>query len=89
MTLLAEAARSEQIAAPIVGEPGSDMVAKPVAKGGRDYYVKRLEMDLPQLAAKVRDGEMSVYAASVAAGLRKPAARKWTSPADFGIAATA
>ena len=53
--------------------------AKPGAVGTRAYYLARLESEAPELAARVRGGELSVYAASVAAGFRKaPAKSKWT-----------
>jgi hypothetical protein len=53
-------------------------VATPAKRGGRDYYLQRLERDHAAIAKRVHAGELSVYAASVAAGLRKAAAkRKW------------
>lgn len=54
--------------------------AKPAKPGTKAYYAERLQREFPQLAKKVAGGEMSVYAASIAAGLRKPAAKasKWT-----------
>lgn len=54
--------------------------AKPAKAGTKAYYAERLKREFPQLAKKVAGGEMSVYAASIAAGLRKPAAKasKWT-----------
>jgi hypothetical protein len=52
--------------------------AKPGAVGTRAYYLARLESEAPALARRVRNGELSCFAASVAAGLRKaPKARKW------------
>jgi hypothetical protein len=61
--------------------------AKPAAKTGavgtRAYYLARLECEAPDFARRVHDGEMSVYAASIAAGIRKaPAKRKWDA-ADY------
>jgi hypothetical protein len=55
--------------------------AKPIAKalpapakaGTRAYYLQRLEREFPRLAQEVAAGAMSVYAATVMAGLRKPA----------------
>jgi hypothetical protein len=44
--------------------------AKP---GSAEYYRQRLARDFPHLASAVKRGEMSVFGASVAAGLRKPA----------------
>jgi hypothetical protein len=54
--------------------------AKPAKAGTKAYYAERIKREFPQLAKKVAGGEMSVYAASIAAGLRKPAAKasKWT-----------
>jgi hypothetical protein len=55
-------------------------VATPAKRGGHDYYLQRLERDHPAIAKRVHAGELSVYAASVAAGLRKAAAkRKWNA----------
>lgn len=54
--------------------------AKPARAGTKAYYLQRLKAEHPQLAKKIAGGEMSVYAASIAAGLRKPPAKtsKWT-----------
>jgi hypothetical protein len=69
---------------PIAAEPTDIVsasaieVATPAKRGGRDYYLRRLERDHAAIAKRVHAGELSVYAASVAAGLRKAAAkRKW------------
>jgi hypothetical protein len=67
-------------------EPATPMqvIAKAAAKapaaGTKAYYLQRLQRDFAPLAAKVAAGEMSVYAASIAAGLRKAPAKasKWT-----------
>lgn len=92
---LAPGRREEQIAIPAIAiepvaiaeaEPATPMqtianaAAKPPAAGTRAYYLQRLQRDFPELAAKVADGELSVYGASIAAGLRKPAGKKsqWT-----------
>jgi hypothetical protein len=61
--------------------PAQAAIAHPVAKalpapakaGTRAYYLQRLEREFPRLAAQVADGVMSVYQATVMAGLRKPA----------------
>jgi hypothetical protein len=44
------------------------------------YYLQRLERENPALVAKIASGELSVYAASIAAGLRKAPAKtaQWT-----------
>ena len=54
--------------------------AMPANAGTKAYYLQRLQRDFPALAAKIAGGEMSVYAASIAAGLRKAPAKasKWT-----------
>ena len=52
--------------------------AKAVAN--RAYYLGRLEREFPALAARIHTGELSVYRASIKAGLRKPPARNWTQP---------
>lgn len=70
---------------PIV-EPVSAMqtiakaAAMPPKAGTKAYYMQRLQREHPALAAKIAGGEMSVYAASIAAGLRKAPAKsnKWT-----------
>jgi hypothetical protein len=55
--------------------------AKPAkAVANRAYYLGRLEREFPALAARTRAGELSVYRASIEAGLRKPPARNWTQP---------
>lgn len=53
--------------------------AKPAkTAANRAYYLQRLEREFPALADKVCSGELSVFRASVAAGLRRePKARKW------------
>ena len=52
----------------------------PAKAGTKAYYLQRLQRDFPALAEKIASGEMSVYAASIAAGLRKAPAKatKWT-----------
>jgi hypothetical protein len=46
--------------------------------GTRAYWLARLQREKPELAARVAAGELSVYAASIQAGLRKaPTKRKW------------
>src|SRR5258705_1960375 len=71
-------AKPEKVAKP-VAKPALQL-AKPVASGTKAYYLGRLEREHPQIAKRVQDGELSVHAASVAAGLRKaPAKSKWTT----------
>jgi hypothetical protein len=54
--------------------------AMPAKAGTKAYYMQRLQKDHPALAARIASGEISVYAASIAAGLRKAPAKasKWT-----------
>jgi hypothetical protein len=53
----------------------------PAKAGTKAYYMQRLQKDHPALAARIASGEISVYAASIAAGLRKAPAKaaKWTT----------
>ena len=46
------------------------------SRGTAAYYRMRLDRDFPQLARAVDRGELSVFAASVTAGLRRPAKGK-------------
>lgn len=74
---------AEPIAAPIEepaapAQPVAATVETPAKAGTKAYYLQRLQAEHPQLAAKVADGDMSVYQASIAAGLRKTPAAKWT-----------
>jgi len=89
MALLKDAARREIAEEPVaspIEEPASAMqvIAKaatmPAKAGTKAYYLQRLQKDHRALAAKIASGEMSVYAASIAAGLRKAPAKasKWT-----------
>ncbi len=48
------------------------------------YYKRRLAAEFPELAAQVTAGELSFYAASVAAGIREAT---WTCPAPLDRAA--
>ena len=76
---------AEPVASPIE-EPASAMqtiakaAAMPAKAGTKAYYLQRLEREHPALAEKIASGELSVYAASIAAGLRKAQAKasKWT-----------
>jgi hypothetical protein len=62
-------------------------IAKPGAVGTRGYYLARLESEAPDLAKRVHGGELSVYAASVAAGFRKAPAKasKWTKADAYAV----
>jgi hypothetical protein len=59
-------------------QPVVEPIETPAKAGTKAYYLQRLQNEHPQLAAKVAASEMSVYAASIAAGLRKAPAGKWT-----------
>ena len=89
IALLKDAAKRERPAEPVaspIEEPATPMqiiagAAAMTAKAGtKADYLQRLQREHPGLAAKIASGEMSVYAASIAARLRKAAARatKWT-----------
>lgn len=89
MALLKDAARREIAAEPVampIEEPVTPMqviakaAAMPAKAGTKAYYLQRLQRDFPALAAKVANDDLSVYAASIAAGLRKAPAKasKWT-----------
>jgi hypothetical protein len=68
--------RREPVAKPV--EAVAKVAAKPTAVGTAAYYLARLERDHPKLAIEVRNGSLSVFRASVAAGLRKaPKGPKW------------
>ena len=75
----------------LVTEPATPMqiIAKaaaiPAKTGTKVYYLHRLEREHPAFAAKIASGEMSVYAASIAAGLRKAPAKatKWTEAETY------
>ena len=82
MALLKDAARREIAAEPAaspIEAPATAMqtiakaAAMPAKAGTKAYYLQRLQREHPVFAAKIASGEMSVYAASIAAGLRKPA----------------
>jgi hypothetical protein len=61
--------------------PADAVPTKPAkAVANRAYYLGRLEREFPALAARTRTGELSVYRASIEAGLRKPPARNWAQP---------
>ena len=68
-------------AAPLAKTSSRD--AKP-ASGTRAYYLARLDRDYPALARLVNNGELSVHAASIKAGIRKAAAKDWLKPEAYG-----
>jgi hypothetical protein len=76
---VAKNAKKSQAVAKLLREAAKP-VAKPGAVGTRAYYLARLECEAPGFARRVHDGELSVYAASIAAGIRKaPAKKKWNA----------
>jgi hypothetical protein len=80
-TPIKSAAEPIETAESPIEEPETPIRAiAPAAKAGtKAYYLQRLEREHPQLAKKIASGEISVYAASIAAGLRKaPSKEKWT-----------
>ena len=66
-------------AAQTVAKIKADAVANAAKPGTAAYYLARLRRDHAELANQVARGELSVYRASIAAGLRKEpkAKRKW------------
>jgi hypothetical protein len=74
----APAAKSARAVASLKAEA----LATPAKSGTRGWYLARLEHDHAALASRVHAGELSVYAACIEAGLRKPAMKsaKWTKP---------
>jgi hypothetical protein len=61
-----------------------EAAAKPAkAVANRAYFLARLQRDFPALAARIEIGELSVYRASIEAGLRKRPARNWTKPEAY------
>ena len=72
--MIADATEAQDTATPVVE------IAKPAATGTRAYYLARLQREFPELATQVASGELSVFAASVQAGLRKAPVKvsKWT-----------
>jgi hypothetical protein len=75
---IAEVLQAEEPATPM--QILATAAAMPAKAGTKAYYLQRLQRDFPALAAKIASGEISVYAASIAAGLRKAPAKatKWT-----------
>lgn len=76
----------EEVAVEVMPAPVAAL-PKPSASGTRDYYLSRLARDFPALAQRVENGTMSVYRASVEAGIRKrpepPKQRRWTKAEDY------
>jgi hypothetical protein len=58
-----------------------------VRAGTAAYYRARIERDRPDLAARIASGELSVYRASIQAGMRKAPAKDWAKPEAYGVAA--
>jgi hypothetical protein len=70
---------------PAVAKLKAGAVATTPKRGSAAYYQARLQRDHPALAQRVVAGEISVYKASIEAGLRKAPARsaKWTKPDTY------
>ena len=83
MTMLARreaAIEPEPVAkpSPAAAKLMQEALAMPAKAGTKAYYQTRLRKEFPELAARVERNELSVYAASLQAGLRKsPKRRKW------------
>jgi hypothetical protein len=98
--MLGAAMAPRNVAKPVTA---SDKAAKAVAKlkadiakpaktvANRDYYIARLEREFPHIAARVANKELSVYAACVAAGLRKAPKKppQWTKIESYATSQTA
>ena len=71
----ATARKLQEIATPVAE------IAKPAATGTRAYYLARLQREFPEVATRVASRELSVFAASVQAGLRKAPTKsaKWAN----------
>ena len=84
--VIATTGLGHEVAEPIAAATADVATPKPatVSKGGKAYYMQRLQRDYPAIAKRVQDGELSVYAASIEAGIRKSAGKsKWTQPAAY------
>jgi hypothetical protein len=81
----------EPIAAPVaktsetVAKIKADAVATPAKRGTAAYYLERLQRDHPTIAVGVAAGELSIYKACIAAGIRKAPVKmsKWSKPAAY------
>jgi hypothetical protein len=67
----AVASRAVAIAKPLA-RPAIAALPAPAKPGTRAYYLARLQAEFPKLAEQIEAGAMSVYAATVMAGLRRP-----------------
>jgi hypothetical protein len=54
---------------------GAQKVESTSSKNTKEHWMGRLDRDRPDLAAKVDAGEMTAYAAAIAAGIRKKPVR--------------
>jgi hypothetical protein len=77
--------RRAWIARSAAAQPATPEAATKPAKvvANRAYYLARLEREFPALAARIKTGELSVFRASIEAGLRKAPARNWTQPEAY------
>ena len=76
---------------PAAAKIAADAVATPPKRGTAAYYVARLQRDHPTIAVSVAAGELSVYKACIAAGIRKAPAKtsKWSKPDAYMRTASA
>ena len=78
------ATRRNSAAKPLqrVATPAQQAATPAPKRATKAYYLDRLQREHPYFAEKIQRGEISVYAACVATGLRKPANAKtkkdWT-----------
>jgi hypothetical protein len=56
-----------------VAKPAMQALPAPAKPGTRAYYLARIQAEFPKLAEQIEAGAMSVYAATIMAGLRKGA----------------
>lgn len=68
-----------------IATPVQQVATAAPKRATKAYYLERLERESPHFAEKVQRGEMSVYAACIATGLRKPPKGDWTKPVAYGL----
>lgn len=74
-----------------ISDPVAIATPTTAKRGSAAYYLERMQRDQPEIAKRVESGELSVYAASIAAGLRKAPAKsaKWTKADAYMESVTA
>jgi hypothetical protein len=68
-----------------IATPVQQVATAAPKRATKAYYLERLAKESPHFAEKVQRGEMSVYAACIATGLRKPPKGDWTKPVAYGL----